>query len=149
MRSIVRFALAVFAAGVLSAGSDPFAGAWKLDLDKARYSPGEAPAASTLRIDAESATVESTAKDGRVTRWSYKRAVGTEVNVTGDMPPFTIAERQVDANTLEQEWKMKGQILGNGKVSVSKNGKVLSYSFRGVDVNGKPLEIYEVFKKTR
>jgi hypothetical protein len=149
MRPILQFALAILAAGVLWAGRDPFAGTWKLDLKKARYSPGEAPAASKLTIDAASVTVESTAKDGHVTRWSYKRAVGNEVNVTGDMPPFTIAERQLDASTIQQEWKMKGQNLGSGRVSVSKNGKVLFYVFRGVDMNGKPMEIHEVFKKVR
>ncbi len=149
MRSMVRFALAIFATSALWPGGDPFLGTWKLDLHKARYSSGAAPAASKLTVDAASVTVESTARDGKVTRWSYKRSGGTEVDITGDMPPFTIVEKQVDANTIEQAWKMKGQVVGGGKVTVSKNGKVLFYTFRGIGENGKPLEIYEVFKKTR
>ncbi len=149
MHPIIRLALAIFAAGALWAGPDPFLGTWKLDLNKARYSPGPAPASSKLIIEAASVTVESTSTDGRLTRWSYKRAVGVEVDVTGDMSPFTIIENQVDTNTIEQAWNFKGQFVGAGKATLSKNGKLLFYTFHGIDQNGKPVEIYEVFAKTR
>jgi hypothetical protein len=59
----------------------------------------------------------------------------------------TAAPKRVDDNTYENVWKKAGKATVTAKVSVSKDGKTLTVSQMGTDLNGKPVSSVAVYDR--
>ena len=76
--------------------------------------------------------------DGKDYPYTYS---GTEGNFTH------IALKRVDRYTWEAENKSKGKVTNAGTNTVSKDGKTLTYTFKGTNAQGEPNSGSLVFEK--
>ena len=142
--------LVMFGSSLL-AQSNPWAGTWKLNVAKSKYTGGPAPQSSTRTYEAQANgvkfTSETTAADGSHTSVSYTASFdGKDYPVTGTTNSDTIALKR-SGNTFESTLKKGGKVVSTGKNTVSKDGKVMTYSPKGTDAKGKPVSSVQVWDK--
>jgi hypothetical protein len=134
------------------AQSSPLIGTWKLNLQKSEYIPGPAPRSNTLNI----------AQDGQIVRDTVQRidaagnvSTGVVMHVYDGQPhPATgnpdfdaTVITQVDANSLIASRLKAGKLVQVGTVVISQDGKTLTNSITGVNVNGQPVKSIAVYDK--
>jgi len=151
MKKLIAIALigAMFAAGSAFA-ADPIIGTWKLDLAKAKFSPGPAPKAIT-RIYTESGgtyTLESITTDAKgkdsTTKVQYRD--GEEVKISTPGIDAVVAKK-ADDNKWHFELKSGGKVVGHVHRVVSADGKTLSVHDTGKDPIGASSDDKMVFEK--
>jgi len=154
MRSILISFLAL-AACTAAFAEEPFAGTWKLNLAKSKYSPGMAPKEATLVIrEVAGAQVEQTVSgvgpDGK------PLGIKQTVNQTGGVwkfqqgaPPagtlsviLKIGPRELYGGTYVADKQVSA-----GHATLSADGKTLVNTVKGVDPQGKPFENMTVFER--
>jgi hypothetical protein len=59
----------------------------------------------------------------------------------------TAAPKRIDDNTYENVWKKGGKVTVTAKVSVSKDGKVLTVTQDGMDPEGKKVHTVSVYDR--
>jgi hypothetical protein len=133
---------------LLSAQADqnsPFAGTWKLNVSKSKFSPGPAPKSETVTIAPDrKVSVETVDADGKTISWSYMPAENTAVPIEG-MENSTVMEK-LSGNTVDHTWKVgSGNETGHGVVS--KNGKTMKYTMTGTSPQGKQEHNMYIFEK--
>ena len=140
-------ALAAHGSGVLLAQNNPFIGTWKLNIAKSKYSSGPAPQSQTQSYethgDGMKVSLEGIAADGSRIAWSYTADFdGKDYPISGTGAPNgadIVALRKIGANTYEATFKKGGKVVGTGRDTVSKDGKVKTVAAKGTDANGKPV----------
>ena len=153
--SVIVVALSVLVSGVVLAETKPFAGTWKLNTAKSKYSPGPTPQSLTLRFEAQSNGIkssnEATAADGTHTAWSYTANYdGKDNPVSGTGAPGganTVALKLIDPNTTEATFKKAGKVVRTARLVVSKDGKVISITTKGTNPDGAPMSAVLVLDK--
>ncbi len=138
--------LAVLVPGVMLAQSDPFAGTWKLNTAKSKFTPGPAPQSLTQTIEAQGdgqkVSAEGTAGDGSKIAWSYTANYDSKDNpVSGTGAPNgadTFALKRINPNAIETTLKKAGKVVGTARLRVSKDGKVMKIAAKGTNASGQP-----------
>ena len=160
MLSIVGIAVFVLpvALGLVHTGlagslwaADPFVGTCKLNVAKSR-SPLPLPKSQVTKVEAQGEGYKSTSDtvetDGRDTHTEWVGKLdGKDYPVKGGQTDFTIAARQIDANTLEEIEKIKGKEVLRLKVTVSEDGKTITATGKGTDAMGKEFTMLLVCDK--
>ncbi len=115
--------------------NNPFVGTWKMNVAKSKFDPGPPMKSETVTIESDGkVTVEGVGGDGQAETWSYtarrngKRS--TDYRNTG----FDRFEK-ISGNAVEHTWKL-GKANYKGKGTLSKNGKVMTYTMDGTDEQG-------------
>jgi hypothetical protein len=146
--------LSLVASGVLPAQDNSFFGTWKLNVAKSKYSGEQPPQSATRTVVAqgngEKVTVEGIRADGSPTGYSYTSDFDGKDKPVSGTPPFgadTIAVKTVDANTHTGIDKKAGKTLVTSKAVVSKNGKVLTITSKGMNAQGQPISTTTVWDK--
>jgi hypothetical protein len=148
--------LAVFAITALAAvGADNSVGTWKLDVAKSKYTPAPMPLKSytMLRESAaggEKVTVTGARADGTPINASYTTKLdGSDSQVSGSGTPYDVmAVKKVDANTYTAEGKnSKNKYHVTFRSVISKDGKTMTTTGKGMDANGVPVALTLVFEK--
>ncbi len=127
--------------------NNPFVGTWKLNVTKSKFDPGPAMKSQTVTIESDGkVTVDGAAENGQTENWSYTAPAGTEseVPITG-IPDSTVVEK-ISGNTVEHTWKL-GKANYKGKGTLSKNGKVMTYTMDGTDEQGTHHHDVMVYEK--
>jgi hypothetical protein len=147
-------AVSLVASGVLMAQESPFFGTWKLNVAKSKYSGEQPPQNATRTVVAqaggEKVTVEGIRADGSPSGYSYTSNFdGKDEPISGTQPfgADTIAVKIVDANTHTSIAKKAGKTLVTSRAVVSKDGKVLTITGKGMNAQGQPISTTTVWDK--
>ena len=136
-----------------SVAADSFVGTWKLNLAKSKYSPGPPPKSLTVTYEANGdgikTTVEGVNSEGKPISGHYAASYdGKDNPVTGEGLPYdTIALKRINANTVESTTKKDGKVVVNGKRVLSKDGKVMTMTGKGINAKGEPTNNVAVYDK--
>jgi hypothetical protein len=147
-------ALSLVATKTLSAQEDPFLGTWKLNVAKSQFTGSQPPKSETrtevAQGSGERVTYEGIAADGSPISWGYMSNLdGKDAPISGKRPngADTLAITRVDANTRTAVEKKAGKTLFTVRGEVSKDGKVLTQTTKGVNSDGVPISITMVWDK--
>jgi hypothetical protein len=140
--------------------ADMYAGTWKINIAKSKYSPGPAPKGpNTTKIEAVENGIKLTA-DG-VNAQGQKTHVEFTVKFDGKDYPFTsmidgkpapnaadmISAKRIDDYTFETATKLKGKPLVTARTVASKDGKGETTTFTGVNAQGQKVHNVVVGEK--
>lgn len=125
----------------------PFAGTWKLNVEKSKFSPGPAPKSATVTIGEDrKVDYQAETADGQTIKWSVNmKSDGTPADISG-MEGSTVTEKSIDDRTVEHTWKSP-KSTQTGKAVLAKNGKTMVYTLTGTTDDGKPLHNREIWDK--
>jgi hypothetical protein len=128
------------------AADDPFAGKWKLNMEKSKFSPAPEIKSETVTISGDGkVTIDETDKSDKPTSWSYTAQQGKEVPITGLEGDSSVTEKKT-GNKVAHTWKLSGKpSTGNGVIS--KDGKTMTYRLKGTGHDGKPMNNVMIFEK--
>lgn len=123
---------------------DPFAGTWKLNLEKSKYNAGTPPKSEVRNYEAldngERLTVNSVAADGSRVEWGYTvQFDGQYYPITGSGPADAIAVKLVSARRVEASLRKNGKVIETANRVVSDDGKTMTATARVAGTNGAPL----------
>jgi hypothetical protein len=140
----------------LAQQEDAHFGTWKQNFDKTKTTPaptGQRPQSVTRIYEpfegkGVKATFITIAADGTKTTSSYSAQFdGKDYPYMGSSNLVSIALKRVDRYTWEATNKGKGQVTNIGTNTVSKDGKTLTYTFKGTNAQGQPTSGVMVFEK--
>ena len=147
-------ALSLVASGTLLAQENPFVGTWKLNVAKSKFAGSQPPKSETrsevAKGSGETVTYEGIAADGSPISYSYTTNLdGKDAPISGTHPfgSDTLAVTRVDANTRTVVEKKTGKTLFTARGTVSKDGKTLTQTFKGVNGEGQPINVTTVWDK--
>jgi hypothetical protein len=129
--------------------------AWKLNLARSVYELGPPPKAQTQKYepvgDGMRVAVETISGNGVRIAYGYAvRLDGMEYPMEGERTPNgaeTIAVRSVDAFTTEATFKRGGEIVLRIRSVLSRDGKVLTLTSKGTNLNELPTNSVTVFDR--
>jgi len=158
MKRVLQFVaialLAVVGSSTLQAQSNPLVGTWKLNVTESKYDPGPAPKSLTRTVVAEGDGVKYTfdgvAADGTPVVYSFVvQFDGKDNPISGSIPSGadTISATRTDSNHYVATLKKGGKVIGNAKVSVSKDGKVTTVDSTGTTASGAKGHELQVYDK--
>jgi len=162
-RRLLVFSLVLVAALALSAtiayGADMFAGTWKVNLAKSKFSPGPPPKSNMQKISAVDGGMKLVAdgenSEGKKTHNEYtvkfdgkdypeKPMLDGKPNPDGaDM----ISIKKIDDYTYEATSKKNGKVLTVTKNVVSKDGKIRTATATGKNAQGQTVSNTTVWEK--
>ena len=153
-RKVLLSSVAV-ALGVVASGGTALAqsvGTWKLNLEKSKYSQGQAPKSSTLVYEPAGAgikvTVDQMPADGPAIHYAYSANYdGTDVAVAGSPNGDTAARTRVNATTTKLVNKKEGQIVSTMTLVDSADGKTLTVTTTGKNARGQNIDSVAVYDK--
>jgi hypothetical protein len=130
-----------------------WAGTWKLDLTKSKYSPGPAPKSSTIKIEAAAGGGLKQTTD-QVTASGESRHVevtamfdGKDAAVTGNPDVDMQAFKRVDDRSYEVTAKKNGKVTTITKVTISADGKTRTATQTGTDPQGRAVNSTIVYDR--
>ena len=133
--------------------TEPHTGIWRLNVSKSKASdPGVVPRSETLRTEALESGLQSTfdfeGPDGKAhhTVWSVNYD-GKDHVTTGDLLADTVATTKIDANTLLFVNKRGGKEVAKWRSTVSKDGKIQTWTGDGRRPNGQTFSAPWVYEK--
>jgi hypothetical protein len=155
-RLFVVVAVLNFAAVVVLAQSKPdpnvLMGTWRLNVEKSKFNPGPGPKSQTLTwkpsgtgfsftvdtINAQGQTTQSQANgafDGNP--YAFKTATFSGMRTT----------KWADAFTVEEIDTVDGKVRNSRTGVVSKDGKILTVTGKGLNAQGQPTNNVTVYEK--
>jgi hypothetical protein len=154
---LARTLLAVLAVLVLSTGiraqQNLLVGTWKLNLAKSKYSPGPAPKSRILKIEALGSNGFKLVNDGILANGQPTHTEETFIQdgkdhpFTGNPLADTHVNSQVDAYTTETVQKKNGKAVQILRRVVSRDGKTMTITVKGLTASGAPLDDVRVFDR--
>jgi hypothetical protein len=156
MRKLYSQALIAMAFTTLAAfGADNSLGTWKLSPEKSKYTPAPIPLKSmTITREAADGGVKVTTVGERVDGTKIDATYtakydGSPASVSGTGSPYdTISLKQVNANTLTDERKKTGgPYQSSGRYVISSGGKVMTWTSKGTNQDGKAFTATFVYDK--
>jgi hypothetical protein len=141
---------------VASVQGDPQVGTWELNLAKSTFSPGPPPRRQTLTYKADGQGLTA------VLLLQGVDAAGKPINPDASNLAITFdgrdhptpsanyevsAWKRIDANKYEVTRKRAGKVVLISIHAVSKDGKTMTITTKGVDANGYPINNVRVYDK--
>jgi hypothetical protein len=143
--------LILTASSLILAQTDPFNGAWKLNVEKSKFDPGPAYKSETRAVQPSGEiTVERVNADGTTQSYRYNAKYdGKDYPITGQGPngADALAMKKMDANTVQASVKKSGKVLFTNRAVVSKDGRVMTFTTKGKNANGQPFTNVLVYDK--
>src|SRR5262245_19862383 len=152
---VVAFlAMCLFATSSLSsfAQTDPIIGTWKLNLAKSKFSPGPPPKSQTLTYEAVGqgykVTNKGTDAEGKPIDSQFTANFdGKDYPVSGNPDYDMTTLKRIDAYKTESTKKKAGKVVVTTIRVVSKDGKTLTITEKGVNAKGEKFSSIVVFEK--
>lgn len=138
---------------VLSAQAvDPRVGTWQLNVGKSTYHPGPGPKSQTLKIEAvgqgEKVTSESVSATGEQTTTEYTAEYdGKPHPLKGSNIADMVTVKRIDTHTTERTDTKAGKVMMSYHRVVSKDGKTMTVTTKGVNAQGQSTDSTVVFEK--
>jgi hypothetical protein len=155
-RAAVVVGCLVLVVGIASgalAQNNSFAGTWKLNLAKSKFSPGPAPKSATVMIEAKgdalSTMVTGDAADGTPQHWMYTAGFDGKDNPISGTNPYgdTASRKRINATTIETTMKKGGKVTTVNTLVLSGDGKTLTVTVKGTDPQGRPVSNVQVYER--
>src|SRR5215831_2955363 len=132
--------------------TDSIIGTWKLNLAKSKFSPGPPPKSQTVTFEAVGqgykVTVKGTDVEGKPIEFQFTAYYdGKDYPVTGNPDQDTVAWKRIDAYTVESTRKKAGKVLSTATRVLSKDGKTLTLTEKGVNAKGEKFSNTAVSEK--
>jgi hypothetical protein len=141
--------LLVFATPLFAA--DPFAGTWKLNTAKTKYTTGTPPKEITLVIEEQGpnllVTATGTNSDGSPISVKYTVPISGGAGTMQEGDNSGITSKQISANVRENNYSKDGKELRTRHMVVSKDGKTMTSKVKGTNPNGKLVDGTDVYDK--
>jgi hypothetical protein len=139
-------------ANAISAQTQPHIGKWVLSPGKSVYSPGPPPRGQvrtyTQDGDGLKAVIETQQPLGGKTVAEYSaRFDGKDYPLTGNSDIDTIALKRIDDWTFEATLKRRGSTVSTVRNVVSKDGRTMTVTSKGVNARGQPTSSVALFTK--
>jgi len=150
----VVLVLLVVAVGV-QGEDNPLIGKWKVNLAKTKYNVGTPPKSQIITYDMVGDALRLTAE--------IDNAQGHQTNTyaakyDGKDYPFnssardavagqTVRLKRIDANSTQRTTWFKGRQIGTVTEVVSKDGKTLTRTQKGVNAQGQPIDNVQVLER--
>jgi hypothetical protein len=148
-RLISTFTLLVFATTLFA--QSPFAGTWKLDAAKTKYTTGEPPKDVTLVIEEEGESLHVTATgtnaDGSALSLKYTVPLKGGAAQVQEGPYDAISSKVVSSDVRENSYSKGGKEVASRRIMVSKDGKTMRSTVKGLNLTGKMVAGTDVFAK--
>jgi hypothetical protein len=156
LKRIIAFAsLALFLGvpAILRAQSE--VGTWKLNPGKSKYSGVATPRSRVQTWESQNGGVknhtEGVAGDGSAINFSYTAKFdGKDNPITGSGAPSgadSVALKRIDANTIDTVYKKSGKSVTTARLSISKDGKVMTATAKGTNPDGTTTDVHAVYDK--
>jgi len=138
--------------------ADNFAGTWKLNVAKSKYSPDPAPKSGTTTIEATpdgfTVVADGVNWEGKKTHVEYTakfdgKDYPEKVLLDGKLDPSgadMVSVRKLDDYTYESTTKLKGKTLVVTRNMFSKDMKTRTQTATGMNAQGKPVNNTVVFE---
>jgi hypothetical protein len=134
--------------------ADPFAGTWKLNVQKSRYPRGLCPKSMVIVMEPAGDGVhyrsQTAYANGNTTTAEYTAAYqGKEAIVmgyTGLLLPVSL--KRLDGYTVLANYKRGTQVVARSRRVVSRDGLVMTITTTSPDKSGKDVTTVGVFDKT-
>jgi hypothetical protein len=142
-------ALAVFCMAGSLLAADPFAGTWKLNLNKSANPPAN-PVPNEVILEEQGGNAVVTARiavEGRTTirRYSYPLKGGPVTFIEGVPPPNVSEERKrISDRLIEEVEKRDGKIFASVRYSLDEQGKTLTLQGKWTDAQSNKTIEYSV-----
>jgi hypothetical protein len=146
-----KLAFALLGLAALLVAADPFAGTWKLNLEKSKYKTGTAPKEQTATIaeagsDLE-VTISGTAADGTATMSHYTvPAEGGEGKII-ESPYEAVSGKRIGPNEREVRYSKSGKVVLTTHNRVSADGNTVTVHVKGTNAQGQPMDAVVVYDK--
>jgi hypothetical protein len=153
---IIVFALVMLGVSAgLCAQDNPLIGKWKINLAKTKYNAGAPPKNQVITYDMVGDALRLTAEidnaQGHQTNTYTAKYDGKDYPfnstardaVTGQM----VRLKRIDANTTQRTTWLNGKQIGTVTEVVSKDGKTLMRTQKGVNAQGQPVDNVQVLDK--
>ena len=154
MRTRLRNVLLVLLATSVGLwAADRQVGAWKLNLEKSKYTADHpAPKSVTLNIQEQDGglkvNVDGEDAQGNPIHISFTAKYdGKDYAVTGSATTDTIAVKRIDANTIETTSKKNGEVVTTVRSVISRDGKTRTSTWKGKYAKGEPETWVAVYDK--
>ena len=141
-----------FSALDIAQTADPIAGTWELNLAKSKFIPGPAPKSETRIYEVNGDKIKLTIKGidaaGKPTAVQSSYVYdGKDYPITGSPDADMLALRRVDTDTVTGEVKRAGKVAQTVRRVVSKDGKVLTITFKGTNAKGQAVDDFTVYDR--
>ena len=157
MNRILKVAiLSLFVFSVAAwADDNPLIGKWKINLAKTKYNAGTPPknqvityamVGDALRLTAEIDNVQGHQTNSYTAKYDGKDYPFTST-ARDAVQGQTVRLKRIDANTTQRTTWFKGKQIGTVTEVVSKDGKTLTRTQKGVNVQGQPVDNVQVLDK--
>lgn len=153
-RSLVVAGLALLIATgeALAQATDPVVGTWELNPTKSAFTPGPAPKSETRIYEASGSDIKLTVKgiDGNGKPTSIQASYsmdGREHPIIGSPDADSQSIRRVDALTTEGTLKKSGKVVQTVRREITKDGKTMTITFKGVNARGETMNNTMVFER--
>ena len=135
----------------LAQAPDPLLGTWDLNVAQSKYTPGPAPKSETRTYVATGQDVKATAKtigsDGKPTSAEWTMSYdGKDRPITGNPDADTLSI-QGEPHRTTFTLKKAGKVVITGTRTISKDGKTMTLTAKGVNAAGQTIDEVEVFEK--
>ncbi len=132
--------------------ADASVGTWKLNVAKSTYKPGPPPVAETRIYQAQPKGVRTTVKttwaDRLTTTVEYPANYdGKDYPVEGSRDVDVVALTRMDDFTSAATLKHAGKEIGVARRVVSRNGKTMTITYKGINTRGDQVDNVAVYDK--
>ena len=132
--------------------SQAFIGTWNLNLSQSKFNPGPGPKSQRLTWQPDGSgytfTVETVTADGKPTKTVTKgNCDGKPYPVEGSPVKAMRSCRRIDDYTYDDTDTVDGKVRTSRRVVLLKDGKTLTVSVKGTNIEGKPTNNVTVFEK--
>ena len=127
-------------------------GTWKLNVEKSKYTPGPGPKSQTLTWKPTATgfdfTVDTVNAEGKPTQQRASGNLdGKPYSFKGTTQSGMRTTKWVDAFTAEEVDTVNGKVTSSRTAVLSKDGKILTVTSKGVNAQGKPTSNTTVYEK--
>ena len=151
---LMSAALLISTTLLLAAGhTDPFAGTWKLNVEKSTYPRGSCPRQMVIIMETAGDGVnyrsETLHESGSVARAQYTADYsGKEAMVTGNAGVLLpVSLKKIDGNTVMASYKRGFQVIATSRRTVSSGGRVMTVTTTSNDKEGRTVITIGVYDK--
>ena len=154
-RIIALVLVMLFVSVGVRAADNPLIGKWKINLAKTKYNAGTPPKNQVITYemvgDALKLTAEIDNAQGHQTNTYTAKYDGKDYPFTSSardaVAGQTVRLKRIDANTTERSTFFKGKQIGTVTEVVSKDGKTLTRTQKGLNAQNQPIDNVQVLDR--
>lgn len=144
--------IAAVALSVVLVAADPFAGNWKFNPTKSKFTKGKGPKEQNVTIVESAGNLEistkATSMEGKTTSTKYTIPAKGGDGKMIESPVYDAVKSKRPSNTeREVQYSKGGKVTTTLHIMVAPDGKTMTAHVKGVNLLGEPIEGATVFDR--